>query len=176
MREMILHLHSVLYAAQLSKMGMLGQAFAKCRSKFSIWSTWLSCMKEFAVCISWWWARNSAGNLQRWSWTRSTAPTSETTLQRCLQRVGYLFLYSRSNTNFVATVSLWDCIFRCLESRAGPIRCGSQCMGAGPMPDLSAGPLWAVILWRHRVQSTVLRSWQSANMQYSTNTSIEHVC
>ena len=26
----------------------------------------------------------------------------------------------------------------------------------GPMQDLDAGPLWAVILWRHRVQSTVL--------------------
>jgi len=31
-------------------------------------------------------------------------------------------------------------------------------------------------LWRHRVQSTVLQSWWSANMQYSTNTRIEHVC
>jgi len=28
---------------------------------------------------------------------------------------------------------------------------------AGPMQDLGAGPLWAVILWRHRVQSSVLR-------------------
>jgi len=28
-----------------------------------------------------------------------------------------------------------------------------------PMQDFSAGPLWAVILWRHRAQSTVLRSW-----------------
>jgi len=28
------------------------------------------------------------------------------------------------------------------------------------MPDLGAGPFWtAAILWRHRVQSTVLRSW-----------------
>jgi len=29
----------------------------------------------------------------------------------------------------------------------------------GPMQDLGVGPLWAVILWRHRVQSTVLRWW-----------------
>jgi len=29
---------------------------------------------------------------------------------------------------------------------------------AGPMQDLGSGPLWAVISWRHRVQSTVLRS------------------
>jgi len=25
-----------------------------------------------------------------------------------------------------------------------------------PMQDLGAGPLWAVVLWRHRVQSTLL--------------------
>jgi len=29
----------------------------------------------------------------------------------------------------------------------------------GPMQDLGAGPLWAEILWRHRVHSTVLWSW-----------------
>jgi len=28
-----------------------------------------------------------------------------------------------------------------------------------PMQDLAAGSLWAVILWRHRVQSTVLWWW-----------------
>jgi len=45
--------------------------------------------------------------------------------------------------------------------RAGPSRCRAQCKtwARGPMQDLGAGPLWAVILWRHRVQSTVLRSW-----------------
>jgi len=26
----------------------------------------------------------------------------------------------------------------------------------GPMQNLGAGPFWAVVLWRHRVQSTVL--------------------
>jgi len=48
-----------------------------------------------------------------------------------------------------------------LTTRAGPSRCGAQCKiwARGPMQDLSAGPLWAVILWLHRVQSTVLRSW-----------------
>ena len=62
--------------------------------------------------------------------------------------------------------------------RAGPSRCRAQCKtwAQGPMQDLSAEPLWTVILWRHRVQSTVLNSWQSANLQYSTNTRIEHVC
>jgi len=45
--------------------------------------------------------------------------------------------------------------------RAGPGGCGAQCKtwARSPMQDLGAGPLWAVILWRHRVQSTVLRSW-----------------
>ena len=86
--EMILKIHSVLYVAKLSKMVRLGQAFAKCRRKFSIWSTWLSCMKEFAGCISRS-ARKSAGNLQ--TWTRSTALTSETILQRCLQELATNF-------------------------------------------------------------------------------------
>jgi len=58
----------------------------------------------------------------------------------------------------------------CTATRAGPSRCGAQCKtwARGPMQDLSAGPLWAVILWRHRVQSTVLGSWLSAKMQYSS--------
>jgi len=45
--------------------------------------------------------------------------------------------------------------------RAGPSKCGAQCKtwARDPMQDLGAGPLWAVILWRHRVQSTVFRSW-----------------
>jgi len=30
---------------------------------------------------------------------------------------------------------------------------------AGPNPRRNAGPLWTLILWRHRVQSNVLRSW-----------------
>ena len=44
---------------------------------------------------------------------------------------------------------------------AGPSRCGAQCKtwARDPMQDLGAGPLWTVILWRHRIQSTVLRSW-----------------
>jgi len=29
----------------------------------------------------------------------------------------------------------------------------------GPTQDLGTGPLWAVILWCHRVHSTMLRSW-----------------
>jgi len=35
--------------------------------------------------------------------------------------------------------------------RAGPSRCGAQCKtwARGPMQDLGAGPLWAVISWRH---------------------------
>jgi len=43
--------------------------------------------------------------------------------------------------------------------RAGPSRFGAQCKtwARGPMQDLGAGPLWAVILCRHCVQSTVLR-------------------
>jgi len=47
------------------------------------------------------------------------------------------------------------------RGRAGPSRCGAQCKtwARVSMQDLCAGPLWAVILWRHRVQSTVLRSW-----------------
>jgi len=46
-------------------------------------------------------------------------------------------------------------------TRDGPSRCGTQCKTwpRGPKQDLGAGPIWAVILWRHRVQSTVLRSW-----------------
>jgi len=39
------------------------------------------------------------------------------------------------------------------------IRSGRPWQMRGPMQDLSAGPLWAVILWRHSVHSTVLRSW-----------------
>ena len=39
MQEMILQLHSVLHVAKLPKVGRLGQAFMKCRRKFSIWST-----------------------------------------------------------------------------------------------------------------------------------------
>jgi len=48
-----------------------------------------------------------------------------------------------------------------LTSRASPGRCGAQCKtwARGPMQDLTAGPIWALILWRHRVQSTVLWSW-----------------
>jgi len=45
--------------------------------------------------------------------------------------------------------------------------CGSRAACAGPAlagagPNARprrAGPLWAVIVWRRRVQSTVLRSW-----------------
>ena len=33
------------------------------------------------------------------------------------------------------------------------------------MQDLGAGPLLAVVLWRHRVQSTVVRSWESADIK-----------
>ena len=46
-------------------------------------------------------------------------------------------------------------------NRAGPSRCGAQCKtwARGPMQDLGVGPLWAAFLWRHRVRSTVLRSW-----------------
>jgi len=47
-----------------------------------------------------------------------------------------------------------------LVGRVGSSRCGAQCRAwaRGPMQDLVAGPLWAVILWRHCAQSTVLRS------------------
>jgi len=39
--------------------------------------------------------------------------------------------------------------------------CWAQCKtwARGPMQDLSTGPLWAVILWHHCVQSTVILSW-----------------
>jgi len=50
---------------------------------------------------------------------------------------------------------------RNVRYRAGPSRCGAQCKiwARGRMQDLGAGSLWAVILWRHHVQSTVLQSW-----------------
>ena len=58
---------------------------------------------------------------------------------------------------------LGACLWKCssISDRAGPSRCRAQCKtwARGPMQVLSAGPLWAGILWRHRVQSTVLRSW-----------------
>ena len=61
----------------------------------------------------------------------------------------------------------WAAICFCFHQSpsAGPSRCGAQCKtwARGPMQDLGVGPLWAVILWRHRVHSTVLRSWQSQN-------------
>jgi len=46
-------------------------------------------------------------------------------------------------------------------NRASPSRCGAQCKtwAWGPMQDLSAGPLWAVILWRHRVTIAVERKY-----------------
>ena len=54
-----------------------------------------------------------------------------------------------------------DIALRNVRSRTGPSRCGAQCKirARGPMQDLGAGSLWAVILWRHHVKSTVLRSW-----------------
>jgi len=45
-----------------------------------------------------------------------------------------------------------------LCTEAGPALAQCKTWARGPMQDLGAGPLWAVILWRHRVQSTVLRS------------------
>jgi len=39
------------------------------------------------------------------------------------------------------------------------LQAGPALADAGPNARLGAGPLWAVILWRHRVQSTVLQSW-----------------
>jgi len=51
---------------------------------------------------------------------------------------------------------------RCYVPHSGPAlsRCGAQCKtwARSPMQDPGAGPFWAVILWRHHVQSTVLRS------------------
>jgi len=32
------------------------------------------------------------------------------------------------------------------------------------MQDLGVGPFWAVVLWRHRVQSTVLYSHDGAHI------------
>jgi len=41
----------------------------------------------------------------------------------------------------------------------------------GPMQDAGAGPLWAVLLWRHHVQSTVLRSlWWNFLAQWPSAT------
>jgi len=37
--------------------------------------------------------------------------------------------------------------------------CMKDVWARSPMQDLGVGPLWAVVLWRHRAQSTVLRSW-----------------
>jgi len=45
----------------------------------------------------------------------------------------------------------------------------------GPIQDLGAGSLWALVLWRHRVQSTVLYDHGRSQIQ-SFTTRIEHVC
>jgi len=77
----------------------------------------------------------------------------------------HILLYNKIAPMLATTLKLqsellkdWPWMARC---RAGPSRCGAQCKtwARGPMQDLGAGPLWAVILLRHRVQSTVLRSW-----------------
>jgi len=53
-------------------------------------------------------------------------------------------------------------------------RTGLALAGVGPVHDLGAEPLWAVVLWRH-VQSTVLYDHGRAQIQ-SFTTRIEHVC
>jgi len=62
---------------------------------------------------------------------------------------------------FVMSIIYFVSVFLTTITSAGLSRCGAQCKtwARGPMQDLCAGPLWTVILWRYRVQSTVLRSW-----------------
>jgi len=79
---------------------------------------------------------------------------------RCIVFLGSYTFCQQCHTN-----GLWWCpvpdLGMCLVRRTGPSWCGTQCKtwALGPMQDLSAGPLWTVILRRNHIQSTVLQTW-----------------
>ena len=119
-------------------------------SKYGLYCVSMPGQQRFAS------SNGSKGFVVCGSWTQ-TSVAGNAARQWLLIAVRHVVLYGVKRSTAANEAHSWECC----RHRASPTRRGAQCKiwARGPMQDLGARPLWAGILWRHRVRSFVLRSW-----------------